>query len=260
MANPEHLIILKEGVDAWNAWRRKNPQLMPDLSGASLEGVILDGVNLRCARLLRANLTNAYLRGADLAEANLSDSDLHDANLPGAGLTNANLTAVDLRDADLRVACLTGATLRRASLARAYLVRANLLYADLTDTDLHLTNFGHTVVGWTTFAGNDLSSARGLDSLVHQGPSSIGIDVVYRSLGRIPESFLRGCGVPEDFIAYARSLVGQPIRFYSCFISYSTTDQEFADRLHSDLQNKGVRCWFAPHDIRSGRKAPRADR
>ena len=43
-------------------------------------------------------------------------------------------------------------------------------------------------------------------------------------------------------------------QFYSCFISYSSKDQEFADRLHADLQNKGVRCWFAPHDLPIGRK------
>ena len=40
----------------------------------------------------------------------------------------------------------------------------------------------------------------------------------------------------------------------SCFINYSTKDQEFADRLHADLQNKGVRCWFAPRDMRTGDK------
>ena len=48
--------------------------------------------------------------------------------------------------------------------------------------------------------------------------------------------------------------MNQPIQFYSCFISYSTKDQEFADRLHADLQNKGVRCWFAPHDLQGGKK------
>lgn len=37
-------------------------------------------------------------------------------------------------------------------------------------------------------------------------------------------------------------------------ISYSTKDQEFADRLYADLQARGVRCWFATHDIRGGRK------
>jgi hypothetical protein len=39
-----------------------------------------------------------------------------------------------------------------------------------------------------------------------------------------------------------------------CFISYSTKDQSFAERLHADLQNKGVRCWFAPEDLRIGDK------
>src|SRR5262249_34316812 len=31
-------------------------------------------------------------------------------------------------------------------------------------------------------------------------------------------------------------------------------DQGFAERLHADLQNKGVRCWFAPHKIQGGKK------
>jgi hypothetical protein len=50
------------------------------------------------------------------------------------------------------------------------------------------------------------------------------------------------------------SLVGTGIEFYSLFISYSTRDQEFAERLHNDLQAKGVRCWFAPHKLQGGRK------
>ena len=50
------------------------------------------------------------------------------------------------------------------------------------------------------------------------------------------------------------SLVGTGIEFYSLFISYSTHDQEFAERLHNDLQAKGVRCWFAPHKMRGGKK------
>jgi hypothetical protein len=63
---------------------------------------------------------------------------------------------------------------------------------------------------------------------------------------------LRGAGVPESFIEFMGSLTGKALEFYSCFISYSTKDQEFADRLYADLQNKGVRCWFAPHDLKIG--------
>ena len=84
------------------------------------------------------------------------------------------------------------------------------------------------------------------------GPPAIGIDTIYKSKGKIPEVFLRGCGVPDEFIAYIGSMVGRAIEFYSCFISYSSKDQEFAERLHADLQAKGVRCWFAPEDLKIG--------
>src|SRR5207249_4553163 len=63
-----------------------------------------------------------------------------------------------------------------------------------------------------------------------------------------------GCGVPDTFIDHLPSFLGAAIQFYSCFISYSTRDQEFADQLHANLQSKGVRCWFAPHDIQAGKK------
>ncbi len=76
--------------------------------------------------------------------------------------------------------------------------------------------------------------------------------LIYRSHGKIPLAFLRGAGVPDNFIEYMAPLTGKALEFYSCFISYSTKDQEFADRLHDDLQNKGVRCWFAPHDLKIG--------
>jgi hypothetical protein len=53
-------------------------------------------------------------------------------------------------------------------------------------------------------------------------------------------------------IDYLPSLLNQPIQLYSCFISYSSKDDEFAHRLHADLQNHGIRCWFAPHDLSIG--------
>src|SRR5260370_29630930 len=50
------------------------------------------------------------------------------------------------------------------------------------------------------------------------------------------------------------SLVHQPFEYCTCFISYSSRDQEFAERLHTDLQSKEVRCWFAPEDMKIGDK------
>ncbi len=65
---------------------------------------------------------------------------------------------------------------------------------------------------------------------------------------------MHDCGVPDDFITFARSLVGAAIEFYSCFISYSNKDDDFARRLHADLQANHVRCWFAPEDLKIGDK------
>jgi TIR domain len=43
------------------------------------------------------------------------------------------------------------------------------------------------------------------------------------------------------------------VQFYSCFISYAGGDQSFAERIYRDLQKRGVRCWFAGHDMRGGK-------
>jgi hypothetical protein len=124
-------------------------------------------------------------------------------------------------------------------------------------TTLDLANFAGAVMGLAQFSNVDLSRVRGLETVVHGAPSSISIDTIYKSNGRIPHVFLRRCGVPEFFIENIAGLVGTGIEFYSLFISYSTKDQEFADRLYADLQAKGVRCWFAPHDLKGGKKVHR---
>ena len=64
MANKKHMALLKRGVGAWNTWRRTNPRVRPNLSGA---------------RLFGATLCGADLRGADLRGTGLSEADLIDA-------------------------------------------------------------------------------------------------------------------------------------------------------------------------------------
>src|SRR5437763_1115612 len=121
---------------------------------------------------------------------------------------------------------------------------------DLSEADLSGADFSGAKVAWTTFGNVDLSLAKGLETVQHEGPSTIGIDTIYLSQGSIPEVFLKGAGVDDTFITYIRSLVGKPIEYYSCFISYSSKDEAFAKRLYTDLQSHNVRCWFAPEDLK----------
>lgn len=183
--------------------------------------------------------TRPDLRGADLSAAEIPWSDLSGASMDTVDLSGANIAGADLSGADL-----TGANLSRANIAAANFRWAKVARADFTGA----------LAGETTFANIDLGEAIGLVSVRHLWPSTIGIDTIYKSGGKIPSMFLRGCGLPDEFISYVGSMVGRTIEFYSCFVSYSTKDQQFADRLYADLQSKGVRCWFAPHDVQGGRK------
>ena len=99
----------------------------------------------------------------------------------------------------------------------------------------------------------DFTSVTGLETCVHRRPSIIDYRTIQKS-GSLPLAFLRGVGLPDSLIEYLPSLLNQAIQYYSCFISYSSEDQDFADRVHADLQNNGVRCWFAPHDMPIGGK------
>jgi hypothetical protein len=179
----------------------------------------------------------------------LRESRLSGAKLSGVDLSAADLSAAVLYEVDLSWADLSWAKLFAANLSKTNLMLANLLMANLTRTDLSYSEMSRTILGDV-----DLSEARGLETVLHLSPSTIGIDSIFRSEGKIPEIFLRGAGVPEGFISYMNSLVVNPIEYYSCFISYSSKDEEFATRLHADLQAVHVRCWFASEDLKIGER------
>ncbi len=270
MANQEHLDILKQGVDVWNRWKREMyVDGAPDLDQINLSGVNLAGIHLGKAGLRGANLSNADLSKASLYQTTLTDAKLIEARLLDADLNQADLSEADLnranlQQADLSEAGLINSNLRGANLSWVDFSSTDLSGADLTGANLREVNFSGAKLAnvnlaearlWRTiFVDVNLGTAKGLESVRHEGPSFIGIESIYHSHGNIPESFLRGAGIPETFITYMRSLVGKPIDYYTCFISYSSKDQAFAERLHADLQDKGVHCWFAPEDLKTGEK------
>ncbi len=235
MANQEHFDVLEQGVDAWNKWRRNSPiSPWPDLSGADLKGIDLSRGNL-----VEVSLGWADLRKADLSKCDLFDAGLAGANLSGANLARADLTRAGLAGANLREANLTGANLNEALLREVDLSGADLRWSNLSEANLEGANLSEATVGSTVFGRIDLSVVKGIDSVIHTGPSIIGIDTIYLSHGKISDVFLQRAGVPGSFITYAHTLVSHPIDYYACFISYSSQDKIFAKQLNEDLQSKG---------------------
>jgi uncharacterized protein YjbI with pentapeptide repeats len=94
MADEAHVAMLKQGADAWNAWRTAHAGTPADLANASLRGLDLARANLAGADCREADLRGTVLSGATLTDANLAGANffksvLDDADLGGANLVGA---------------------------------------------------------------------------------------------------------------------------------------------------------------------------
>jgi uncharacterized protein YjbI with pentapeptide repeats len=193
MANQEQLDTLNQGVKTWNRWRKEHPSLHPDLSFADLHEYPLAGVNFS-----RVYLHGVRLMGIDLDNSQLEEAHLHDADLYHASLINSNLS---------------GAIFSRTNLSKARMMRSNLSGTSLKNvnfigTDLREADLSNASLSQSVFEGIDFQSIKGLDTVMHIGPSAISLGSIILSNGRIPEIFLSGVGVPEAIIEQIPALIG----------------------------------------------------
>jgi uncharacterized protein YjbI with pentapeptide repeats len=269
-----------EVMDLYNCYMShvRIPQV--DLSGADMRDSDFMGAMMRRANLSGCYLNPAHLYRADLRETNLSRALLNGANLRGADLRGANLEAADLDRAVLSEGNLTGANLRRANLSRANLDQTNLTDADLTDANLNGaaltrtnlsnanllrtdfyeavfndtpvagTKFASSIVGYTIFQNCDLSEAEGLGQVRHDAPSTVGIDTMFRSGGKIPDAFLLGVGATEALVSFQQSLTSAPPLGGEYFISCAEKDIAFAEKLQTNLRAYGIRSWVFAENFR----------
>lgn len=159
MADAGHFELVRDRIERWNDWRRKNTRIMPDLAGADLAELDLSGANLTRADLTGARLAGANLSGANLARARLFRADLGQADLSRGNLFKANLSQADLGGANLNRADLTSAFLVRANLSGASLLEACLNEANLGQASLFRARLGQAVLRRTSFFKADLTGA-----------------------------------------------------------------------------------------------------
>lgn len=290
MANQEQLDILKQGVEVWNKWRKENAVaeidlFIANLSKSNLEGVNLDKADLSRADLVDTNLSKACLSGADfsganLREANLSEADLSTSDFIGTNLNRANLNGSDLSKSNFIEANLKEADLRGSNLRGSNLNGSNLHRTNFSETNLCEANLTGTSIGNTVFADIDFSETLGLEVVFHDFPSFIDTSTIKKSKGKIPENFLRGCGLSDVDIEYSKLAnpdlsneeinkivyrvydlrATQALQISPLFISYSHADSAFVDKLEKGLNAKGVRFWRDVHDMKAGRIETQIDR
>lgn len=215
--------ILNEGVIFWNNWRKENPTAIPDLSNLQLINMDLSGYDF-----FKANFRNSCLFGSDLSNCNFKKSSF----------VNSDLTS-----------CL----LNGSKFIESIILGCNFLYTTLKET---------------VFLDSLIKDVKNIDKCIHKGRSYI--DGKSFKLSRnLPESFLIGCGLadweyevykiydPEITLSESQKTNNsiydlkklQSEKFYSCFISYSSNDEEFASKVYTDISRKGAKCWFAPKNM-----------
>jgi hypothetical protein len=256
VANSKILDAVKEGRQSLAKYRANNPSVLLDLTDADLKGVDLRGMNLRRALLVGAKLARADLSGANLSEADLTRANLKAAILNKTDFHRANcfkamLTETDATEANFHRTNFSGADLSRATLTRASFLEADFSKAELSDAKILGTDFSRVrfqdthgsrlTCGWTRWGNCDLTQLTGLTTAVHHGPSSIGLETWLRSRGQIAAEFLRGCGLPDDFVAALQAI---PCASTTCFVRFSHEDLSFAERLAESLRAVGQVCWL----------------
>lgn len=229
MASEDHVKLIRAGSLVWNEWRHRHPDVLPQLDGADLR---------------ETNLSDVDLSGASLFEA-----DLTRCNLTGCTFARANLTAAELENAELRSSNLQGARLIRANLRLASLKGADLRQADLRGADLREADLEGAELGETVLVDTAMEDVKGLNLCQFWAPVAVDHRTLIKT-PKMPMTFLRHCGVPEELIELLPSVFRDPIQSYAVFISASHEDREFSQRLNSDLQTRGIRSWAIPEELR----------
>ena len=181
MANPRHLEFLLKNdeidVKGWNEWRKRNAQVIPEISGTNLsgknftladkDGWMVESINLESTDLEKVCLENAYLEGANLKDAylegaNLKNADLFNAQLMNSYFEGANLEGAKLFNANLEGANFLGANLKGVNLGNAYLENASLFGAKLKNTNLQGSYLKNVDLSNADLSFTDLRYCRGL--------------------------------------------------------------------------------------------------
>jgi hypothetical protein len=173
--------------DVWNAWRKENPSVKPDLSGnwknlavrQDPQPHLAVGRDTGPALLRRIDYLYKWFRRADFSNADLSETLLIDWNFRGANLTGANLSRAlalgsDFSGADLSGADLSFAVFPEAKFRRACLRGASLLCSVFSDADLRGADLTGCYVYGVSAWGLKLSKNTKQQNLVIASPHQAG--------------------------------------------------------------------------------------
>lgn len=263
--NPEHLKIVLKGAGAIKKWRREHPNELFYLVNADLSEANLSGLDLSTTNLYGAKLENTDLSGAKLTEAVLVDALFYNTkllrvDLRGAMCHRASFIGTDLCEAKLIETDLSATKFFLVNLSRAKLVKADLRIADINKVDFSWADLSGLILAKTILTECNLAHCKGLETIRHEGPSSISVDTIIETFRRegnclTPEfkTFCLNMGVPKELLDVLTQALAE-VKYYTCFVCYGSPDEAFAERLVADFRERGVSCWIYSMDATPGER------
>lgn len=181
--NGEHISWLLDGVEAWNEWRKAEPNIDPNLSGLDVHSLFemekgidkrdvvdLSGINFEYASLrgtkfheIKLNRTKCY--GADLRCSKWNGVEANGSNFMAADFRNAKIDFSRLSGCDFRSAQTSGLSIEASRLPGANLSRTDLrgdsfVFSDLTSSDLSGAHVCGSTFVEAVLAGTNLDRTR----------------------------------------------------------------------------------------------------
>lgn len=193
----------------------------------------------------------------------LYNCNFYKANLGGVSFRNTKQSNTSFVDSKLKLSDMTSSILNTCDFQGA----------NLNQTLFESSRFSLCEFGRSQITNIDFSECTGLITSRHYARSSVDNQTLSQSQN-LDLEFLRGLGLTDWEIEVTKlyaPAIGlsdindiiykifeyrseQPLQFYSCFISYSNLDETFAKNIYEDLQDSGVRCWYAPEELKAGQK------
>lgn len=236
------VVVQGQSVAILNALRARFPGLKLQLIGRDLRGRPQPWAHDLHAQLLFDYDRLDTHETRDFSAANLSRTRFDDSILRGFVLQGATFEGASLVDTDLSRADLRGVSFKRAFLNGTNFNRAQLAGADFTEAELSRT----------LLTDVDLSEVKGLDTVHHITPSEISLSTLTASRFKLSPAFLRRAGVSRGLIEDLAKGQRFARQYETCFLSYSSKDMPFAEKLYRSLEDAGVRVFWDRFDVLPG--------
>jgi len=229
--------LFYKGSDAWNDWRKKFPHINP-----SFAGLYLDEMDFSPEfNLTGVNFHTCHLKAVSFFGTNLERAIFSEAFLSRVRFQHCNMKWVDFR---------------KSQISNSIFWSSNLEWVDFTGSFMPGSDFTSAILGKTIFGSIDLTQCKGLANVTCLAPCVVGIDTVLLSRGSIPIGFLEKNQVGKSAMDFVKKVKQIPNTFYTCFVSYSSKDRLFVNKLIAELSDEGINCWVDKSNLKIGEPFP----